>query len=144
MFDHIELPTAEELKLNRQKWLDALRSGAYEQTTGCLQDKDGFCCLGVLADVYEKDTGDILPKRDDGTFIGTGLIHMDGFGMAFSNVAAWVGLHDDIGRFKNSSKFEELSHTVSGSLAQLNDQYRVSFTRIADMIEAEPEDLFIG
>lgn len=29
------------------KWIDALRSGEYKQTTGELQDDNGFCCLGV-------------------------------------------------------------------------------------------------
>jgi hypothetical protein len=33
------------------KWLDALRSGAYEQTVGGLHTRAGFCCLGVLCDV---------------------------------------------------------------------------------------------
>lgn len=28
-------------------WIAALRSGDYQQTTGILRDKDGFCCLGV-------------------------------------------------------------------------------------------------
>ena len=33
------------------KWLEALRSGKYKQTTGRLQDSKGFCCLGVACDV---------------------------------------------------------------------------------------------
>ena len=36
-------------------WLEALRGGKYEQTTGVLRSKkDGFCCLGVLCDLYIK------------------------------------------------------------------------------------------
>lgn len=47
----------------KEKWLNALRSGEYEQTNGCLRDMgnekipSGYCCLGVLCDVYIKDTG---------------------------------------------------------------------------------------
>lgn len=36
----------------RQKWIDALRSGEYEQGHRALKDSDGrYCCLGVLCDV---------------------------------------------------------------------------------------------
>lgn len=36
----------------KQKWVDALRSGKYKQGNGWLRDeKDRYCCLGVLADV---------------------------------------------------------------------------------------------
>ena len=39
------------------KWLNALKSGEYEQTTGSLMQKhelyDGYCCLGVLLDIEE-------------------------------------------------------------------------------------------
>lgn len=39
----------EELKA---KWVAALRSGKYTQTKGTLRDDRGFCCLGVLLDVW--------------------------------------------------------------------------------------------
>ena len=31
-----------------KKWLEALRSGEYEQGKGFLKTEDGYCCLGVL------------------------------------------------------------------------------------------------
>lgn len=34
-----------------QKWLDALRSGEYEQTMGVLSDGVGYCCIGVAGHV---------------------------------------------------------------------------------------------
>ena len=37
------------------RWVAALRSGEYPQTTGCLRDADGYCCLGVLTDLAVKD-----------------------------------------------------------------------------------------
>lgn len=44
-------------KLNQEiktKWLEALRSGAYNQGKGCLKNKNcEYCCLGVLADVLD-------------------------------------------------------------------------------------------
>lgn len=41
----------------KKKWLQALRSGEYEQTTGCLSDENGYCCLGVLCEIVIKDHG---------------------------------------------------------------------------------------
>jgi hypothetical protein len=37
-----------------QMLIDALRSGEYQQTTGCLRDDHGFCCLGVGTDIAIK------------------------------------------------------------------------------------------
>jgi len=39
-------------------WIDALNSGSYSQTEAVLRDEYGYCCLGVLCDIYRKDTGD--------------------------------------------------------------------------------------
>lgn len=37
----------------KAKWLDALRSGKYQQGHNTLHPTDKFCCLGVLCDVAE-------------------------------------------------------------------------------------------
>jgi hypothetical protein len=39
----------------KQKWVSALRSGDYKQTQHRLRKEDGFCCLGVLCDLYGKE-----------------------------------------------------------------------------------------
>jgi hypothetical protein len=39
----------------KDKWLTALRSGEYKQTTECLRDDKGYCCLGVLSDLVAKE-----------------------------------------------------------------------------------------
>jgi len=44
-------------KTIKAKWIKALQSGDYEQTTQALKNEDGFCCLGVLCDVYNKEKG---------------------------------------------------------------------------------------
>lgn len=41
----------------KEQWIQALQSGEYPQTTGHLHTKNGYCCLGVLCDIYEKQTG---------------------------------------------------------------------------------------
>jgi len=37
----------------KAKWVKALRSGNYPQTTNALRDEHGYCCLGVLCDVSD-------------------------------------------------------------------------------------------
>lgn len=49
----------------KTEWLTALRSGNYRQATGYLRrlkpyktsQPEGFCCLGVVCDIYHKTTG---------------------------------------------------------------------------------------
>lgn len=37
----------------KAKWIAALRSGKYAQTSSALRDSVGYCCVGVLADVVD-------------------------------------------------------------------------------------------
>ncbi len=40
-----------------RKWLNALRSGEYKQTSSCLRNSNNeFCCLGVAVDVMAPST----------------------------------------------------------------------------------------
>jgi len=39
----------------KQKWVSALRSGEYQQGQCYLRTDNGFCCLGVLCDLYAKE-----------------------------------------------------------------------------------------
>lgn len=43
----------EEIK---KLWVEALRSGKYQQGTGCLRSGAKFCCLGVLCDLHLQET----------------------------------------------------------------------------------------
>lgn len=49
-------PTLEdEINSNRLRWIEALESGEYEQTSGTLRSTKGkFCCLGVACDLAAK------------------------------------------------------------------------------------------
>lgn len=40
----------------KTKWVNALESGDYRQTTKVLRGPEGFCCLGVLTDLFIKET----------------------------------------------------------------------------------------
>lgn len=38
----------------KKRWIAALLSGKYVQASGALKTRKGFCCLGVLCDLYAK------------------------------------------------------------------------------------------
>jgi hypothetical protein len=110
---------------NMKKVLVALRSGEYKQARGTLQNTGGFCCLGVMCDVYEKETGNGLERTPSGLLNGTNLRkHID--------VKEWVGLQCNLGTSDNSD-----------SLAAINDRADSTFAYIADFIESEPQGLLV-
>ena len=47
----------------KEMWVNALPN--YEQTTGALRIGDRFCCLGVLCDLYVKETGNLSWERNE-------------------------------------------------------------------------------
>lgn len=102
----------------KKLWVEALRSGEYPQTSGCLRDGKGFCCLGVLCDLFSKETGqnwdnhhflersDALPKE----------------------VSDWAGL----GIEENPVIDEE-----NGLCAiEANDDRLLTFNQISDLVSA--------
>lgn len=56
------------IKMNpqvKQKWIDALRSGKYEQGSEKLRSVSGYCCLGVLCDLYAQEHNTEWRFRDN-------------------------------------------------------------------------------
>lgn len=45
----------DQVAVNRARWVEALESGDYPQTTGELRNSTGFCCLGVVEDLRGAD-----------------------------------------------------------------------------------------
>jgi hypothetical protein len=41
----------------KEKWIQALESDEYKKGTEKLRIGEEFCCLGVLCDIYSKETG---------------------------------------------------------------------------------------
>ncbi len=115
----------EEIK---KLWCAALRSGEYKQGTGCLRTRnDEFCCLGVLDDVYAKQTGeDIWELREDGRW----YFH-DNADILSPKVQDWAELGNG-----NPNVVDPDDSDVELSLAEFNDD-EVPFTTIADMIEKQ-------
>ena len=111
---------------NMKLVLKALRSGEYKQTKEALQDKDGYCCLGVMCEVFEKETGGTLRRgTKTGQILGGELDDQEG-------VQEWVGLMHCDGTSNNNPP-----------LVSLNDFDGYTFSQIADFIESEPEGLLV-
>ena len=49
----------------KEKWIKALESGEYKKGTHALKHGDKFCCLGVLTDIYIKETGNGVWKNHE-------------------------------------------------------------------------------
>lgn len=100
---------------NAKKWVAALRSGEYKQTTNRLYDGDidAYCCLGVACAISE------LPWSKDLSLLPDSIMN-------------WLGLTSSHGHYE-----------VDGWLVNDNDVYKKGFNQIADIIESEPAGLFI-
>ncbi len=106
----------------KQKWLDALRSGEYDQNKGCLREGNKFCCLGVLSDIHAKETG--TEWNPYHTRNNKAMSYLNESGGLPKEVQKWAGLDNLLPRVKDSEI----------TLSQRNDG-GWSFEQIADEIE---------
>ena len=107
------------------RWIEALESGEYKQTTGALQNNKGFCCLGVLCDLAVKD-GHVTKRIHP-----SGAVEYDqSCSILPESVMIWAGMSDTNGKLLNGTY-----------LTQLNDERGYSFKDIADEIREEWETL---
>ena len=110
-------------------WINALLSGDYKQVKGKLHSESGFCCLGVLCDLFKKETNKGRWKMGEeehaqfyiGEEIATGVLP--------EAVVDWAGLDSNIGKFH-----------AGPSLIILNDGGK-SFAEIAEIISLTTEEL---
>lgn len=121
----------------RRLWIDALRSGKYEQTQGVLNRVEarddfpaGMCCLGVACDVSGIGAWKIARQCPDTMLYRTPaeVSH----NMLPRAVEAWLGLGSLGG-------VPPVGAESGRSLWQLNDYDGFSFSQIADVIEANWE-----
>lgn len=131
--------TREQQAANRAKWLAALRSGAYTQTTGMLHKEDGgYCCLGVACDLYSQVDPSWEWEPTDST---DGAMHFKSknkaeysVGTLPVEVADWLGLSLTEGQYS-------VEYGLQRSLVLDNDDAFATFEDIADIIEREPRGL---
>lgn len=113
----------------RRMWVKALRSGKYTQGQGQLKTTDEYCCLGVLCDLAVKHG--IIRSFNPGD---PDLDH-------YPEVMNWVGLTGPMGDFtKRNGRTDDLASLNDGTLPHTR---KTSFKKIADVIESEPQGLFV-
>ena len=123
------------LNENAKKWVEALRSGKYSQCEGTLQNVEGYCCLGVACDVYEKEAEVKLPRNKHGFY------ELDTLSGGFKVVRDWLGLVDSEGGMP-PFKGQKDQRYIYTTLTKLNDHARMSFNEIADVIESREKGIF--
>ena len=103
----------------KAKWVEALRSGEYQQCRTNLRHGDSYCCLGVLAEV-----------SDLGSFVEDN--HKPGiFSFAYPGEDRTHGVLPDAARLVIG-----LSYFHHEKCWKMNDSEGRSFAEIADYIEA--------
>lgn len=102
----------------KKLWIKALRSGKFKQAQGWLHNEEGYCCLGVLCEIYAQQTRE--GQWDDRVFRTK---KGSSSGALPEAVQEWaeVEVHDPL-----------LGRTLTAS--DLNDKGK-SFPFIADRIE---------
>lgn len=135
--DNGYIETKFEMGPNQKAWVEALRSGKYAQTRSVLQNRKGFCCLGVAADVANENGVKVVKAK------GTDQLRGSLLSSSQLNTLNWLGLRTSSSLSKTIAMIDcrDLSLSESG-LMLLNDGFRYSFEQIADFIEEHAEDLF--
>lgn len=118
----------------KEKWLNALRSGEYQQCKGALKrGENNFCCLGVLSDIYQKENPDLKWESHPN--------HPDVLTLSCQKNEISEGpfqLCEQVMKFAEID--ESLTKNIfikefNSTLVQLNDINGKSFAEIADIIE---------
>jgi hypothetical protein len=107
----------------KAKWLEALRSGEYKQATQVLQNRRGYCCLGVLCRAVGAEFQE-LHSDDDRYYDNVPVL--DGINLA----------NGDDGELSRSFlRRAGLTEENQTRLIDMNDTEKASFLLIAEYIE---------
>ncbi len=123
----------------KKAWLEALRSGEYKQAQGTLRREDSYCCLGVLCDVYRKSgiNNDANWRRNESTLTYNFTAGLTG-GVAFvppTPVIDWAEMNYDDPDVDYQDPVSGFPRTIA--LTSCNDDLKLSFNQIADLIEKQ-------
>lgn len=123
------------LNENAKKWVAALRSGKYSQTKSKLTRLQGSqivgcCCMGVACELAV-EAGVKVEITSDATlrFYDSNATSLP------ESVIKWLGVTDRDGRYliRNGDMYCLVGNNDTGK----------TFAEIADIIESEPEGLFV-
>ncbi len=114
----------------KTKWVAALRSGEYEQGIGKLRSNNSYCCLGVLCDLYHKETGIGEWVPDTGRDDSKRLMFLDHGEALPEEVIAWAGLPEEDAMIPIRVHPDKCPRTLSS----YNDS-GTTFVAVADLID---------
>jgi len=124
-----------------KKWVAALLSREYEQARGYLHTEHGHCCLGVLCDLHQRETGDGEWRPWGSGDAGHSQCYRDGLGIDGEytpppGVLAWADMAEDPKVFFR----HRLGNAMRAGIVNLNDG-GYSFRELAELIEEQWESL---
>lgn len=114
----------------KQQWISALRGGDYHQTKHSLKSNDGYCCLGVLCDLYAKVKN---KEWEQDKILGYMMEGVDN--ILPDSVVEWAELDADDPIV--SCIVSHLNEEDEVTLSVLNDQACYTFDQIANVIEVQ-------
>ena len=139
----------------RKQWTAALRSGAYRQGTEYLCSNGRYCCLGVLAEIYNKDQpleeqqsmgdtvldGHICDQVGLRTTSGQLFDTDSGISLASLNDGMWLNTRE-IERLRQTCKvFTNVKPKLTTEHQPRSEYWQLSFDQIADLIEERGDHL---
>jgi hypothetical protein len=118
-----------KVKAQMIQWVEALRSGRYQQGSGTLQSAKGYCCLGVAC-------AELIPPKlqiregFDGFLVGQ-------LPAAQYNAPAWLAQVNGEFALRVNAMPGVLGKSIQDStnLSSLNDNHNWTFQQIANAIE---------
>lgn len=109
----------------KKRWVDALRSGKYQQGRDYLSFQGCYCCLGVLCDLAVKEG--VCEWESRGI---DACLHIDGGGVSLPQaVREWAGVP--------SANPRAIYDDIDLPVSELNDEIGLTFPQLADLIEAQ-------
>lgn len=117
-----------------KEWVDALRSGKYEQGQNRLRTNDCFCCLGVYCDLIDPHRWKHLPSLSTSEYDYYDWKGEDGYYKEWmpAYLSEKLGLIGGSGALPIDVILDKIGGIVK--LADLNDQ-KFTFIQIADLLE---------
>lgn len=124
----------------KELWLEDLRSGNYKQAQGTLKGEQqkgvraSYCCLGVLCNIYKRETGEGAWTKDGSFDVGK---EKDTSGVLPVRVRNWAGLNKTNPRVQSGGKYNDLASLNDGDAIDSNGESmdRKTFKQIADLVE---------
>ena len=144
-----------------EKWVAALRSGKYEQTTEKLRDiintdpsepklTNSFCCLGVLCNLFAEEHTDakwVIDSKNSCAYFDPGNDDGDPEALPVL-VQKWADMDSPLGQLRHSTERDKITAELRelrqrperigegcvSTLADAND-HNVLFEKLADFIE---------